>query len=85
MDTTVMRMLKNGFNKCRVGLVKLAQAYNLLRHRVGMVRKKCFCKGWRIRLFCPVVVQPKGVERLCYRCSGPRLHGDASLFLYFFK
>ena len=85
MDTTVMRMLKNGFNKCRVSLVKLAKAYDLLRDRMLVIRKKCFCKGGSIRLFCPFVRQPKRVERLCYRCGNPRLYKDASLCLYLFK
>ena len=85
MDTTIMRMLKNSFDKCCVGFVKLTKAYNLLCDRVRMVRKKSLCKGGRIRTFCPVLRKTETVKHLCYRCSGPRLNGNASDFLYFFK
>ena len=85
MDTPLMRMLKYCFNKGRVGLVKLAQLYNLLCHWMRVVRQKLFCKGGSARLLCPMILKPKGIKRLCHRCSHPRLDGDASLFLYFFK
>ena len=83
MDTTVMRMLKYSLNKSRVGFVKLTKAQNLLRKWVVMVRKKLFCKGRSIRLFCPIVRQPNGIERLCYRCSDPRFDIDLGKILYF--
>ena len=83
MDTTIMRMLKNSLDKGSVCFVKLTKAYNLLRQWVLMIRKKLFCKGRRIRIFCPIISQPNGIERLCYRCGDPRFHTDLGKILYF--
>ena len=50
-----------------------------------VIRKKLFCKGRSVRLFCPLVGQPDSVERLCYRCGDPRLNIDLGKILYFGK